>query len=255
MIVVWGLGEMGGVFAHAFLRLGRRVAPVTRQLDPASVARAIDDPELVLIAVGEGDLHHVLGQVPDAWRERLVLLQNELLPRDWERHGIERLTVASVWFEKKRTKPLHVVLPTIVAGPAASSVVDALAALDLPAEEVPEPRLLFELVKKNLYILTSNIAGLKVGGTVGELWTDHRALARDVAAEVLAIQAWLAGTALPEHELIDGLVGAFEADPGHGCTGRSAPARLARALDHADAAGLAVPTLRSIATEGGVTPG
>jgi len=41
---------------------------------------------------------------------------------------------------------------------------------------------------------------------------------------------------------------AFDGDPEHGCTGRSAPARLARAIRQADAAGLAVPRLREIAT-------
>ena len=39
------------------------------------------------------------------------------------------------------------------------------------------------------------------------------------------------------------MVAAFLADPDHGCTGRSAPARLARAIAHADRAGLAVPEL------------
>ncbi len=255
MIVVWGLGEMGGAFAHAFLRLGRRVAPVTRALDPVAVARAIPEPELVVVAVGERDLPVVLEQVPDGWRDRLLLLQNELLPVDWQAHRIERPTVASVWFEKKRSKPLNVVLPTPVAGPDAADVVRALDAHDLPAHEVPEERLLFELVKKNLYILTANLAGLEVGGTVEALWRDHRQLARDVAAEVLEIQAWRAGEALPTRALMDGLVAAFEGDPTHGCTGRSAPARLARALDHADRAGLRVPTLRAIASRHGVTPG
>jgi len=40
---------------------------------------------------------------------------------------------------------------------------------------------------------------------------------------------------------------AFDGDPDHGCMGRSAPARLARALQQANEAGLAVPKLRQIA--------
>ena len=39
---------------------------------------------------------------------------------------------------------------------------------------------------------------------------------------------------------------AFEGDPEHNCMGRSAPARLARALSQADAAALPVETLREI---------
>jgi hypothetical protein len=42
-------------------------------------------------------------------------------------------------------------------------------------------------------------------------------------------------------------VEAFEGDPQHKCMGRSAPARLQRALELADAAGIAAPTLRRIA--------
>jgi hypothetical protein len=46
---------------------------------------------------------------------------------------------------------------------------------------------------------------------------------------------------------------AFAADPAHGRAGRSAPARLKRALRHADAAGLPVPDLGEIAARHGVT--
>ncbi len=40
---------------------------------------------------------------------------------------------------------------------------------------------------------------------------------------------------------------AFDGDPAHRCMGRSAPARLARALEHAEHLRLPVPTLRAIA--------
>ena len=102
---------------------------------------------------------------------------------------------------------------------------------------------------KNLYILTSNIAGLKVGGTVGELWSDHQAFARAVADDVLALQEALTESRFEHEPLIQAMVEAFNGDPAHGCMGRSAPARLARALDHADRLGLEVPTLRTIAAE------
>ena len=45
------------------------------------------------------------------------------------------------------------------------------------------------------------------------------------------------------------MVRAFDGDPGHPCTGRSAPARLRRALEHADRLEIKVPTLRQIADE------
>lgn len=247
-VVVVGLGEMGGIFAHGLLRCGRPVFPVTRASDPREVAREVPAPALVLVAVGEDALHDVLQTLPAEWRDRTALLQNELLPADWERHGLSRPTVASVWFEKKRDKPVHVVLPTVVAGPNARVLVEALTALDLPVTLVPEHRLLFELVKKNLYILTTNIAGLEVGGTVGALLAEHRALAMAVAEDVLAIQAARAGVSLEGDALLAAMVEAFEADPEHGCRGRSAPARLARALEVANGAGLEVPTLHRLAS-------
>jgi hypothetical protein len=43
------------------------------------------------------------------------------------------------------------------------------------------------------------------------------------------------------------MVEAFEGDQDHRCMGRSAPARLARALQHADRLEISLPTLREIA--------
>jgi ketopantoate reductase len=110
-----------------------------------------------------------------------------------------------------------------------------------------ESELLFELVVKNVYILTTNCAGLVAGGTVSELWENHRELTDTVAREVIQIQEALSGQAFDADKLIRAMLVAFDGDPEHGCTGRSAPARLARALQQADAAGLAVPRLREIA--------
>jgi hypothetical protein len=103
-------------------------------------------------------------------------------------------------------------------------------------------------VRKNIYILTTNIAGLAVGGgTVSELWKNHESLVRDVANDVMDIQAHLTNVSNVNRErLINGMLEAFAGDPDHGCMGRSAPARLARALKIADQAGLAVNTLRAI---------
>ena len=49
--------------------------------------------------------------------------------------------------------------------------------------------------------------------------------------------------------MIQAMLVAFDGDLAHQCMGRSAPARLQRALEHADRHGLAVPTLRAIAAE------
>jgi hypothetical protein len=246
-IVIIGIGEIGGVFARGLLRCGYPVYPITRLMDVNSAAHDIPEPELVLVSVGEDDLHPVLDVMPPAWADRLVLLQNELLPRDWQGHDLQAPTVISVWFEKKKGQDVKVLLPSPVFGRGASIVAGALEALGIPARTVAdEHAMLMELVRKNLYILTSNVAGLIADGTVEELWRDNRQLAQDVAADVLELQASLTGTVLPRDELLRGMVEGFEADPHHRCTGRTAPQRLERALRNADAAGLQVPTLREI---------
>ncbi|MFP4130842.1 MAG: ketopantoate reductase family protein [Thiohalospira sp.] len=246
-VILQGVGELGGVFARALLRAGHPVYPVTRDMAPREIEAEYPEPALVLLTVGEADLHPALEAMPEAWRQRVGLLQNELLPRDWEAHGIEQPTVIAAWFEKKPGQDHKVVIPSPAHGPAAGLLVEALNGLGIPAREVNDAAAMrFELVRKNVYILTTNIAGLECGGTVTELWRDHQELARQVAHEVMDIQAWLTGEELDREALIDGMVEAFEGDPDHKNTGRSAPARLARAIEHADAAGLSVPRLREL---------
>lgn len=243
-----GMGEMAGVFARGLLKLGHPVYPVTRGMDMVQAAQDFPEPEAVILSVGEKDLHPALEAIPAAWRDRLVLLQNELLPKDWQAHNIANPTVISVWFEKKPGQDFKVLIPSPVYGPHAQLIHDALTALGIPARMVEnEEQLLFELVCKNVYILTTNISGLEVGGNVHELWSQHQDLAREVANEVMDIQQWLTGEKPEREELIQGMVTAMEGDPAHMCMGRSAPARLARAIQQADAAGLAVPKLRDLA--------
>ena len=245
-VVVVGMGEMGSVFARGFLRAGYPVFPVVRNMDMASVADEIEVPELVLIAVAEADLHSVLQQVPAAWSDRLVLLQNELLPNDWLQYELDP-TVISVWFEKKKGMDSKVIIPSPVYGKHASDVAQALVSIDIATHILQsDEALLFELVLKNVYILTTNIAGLQTGGNVGELWADHRGVATAVANEVIELQQALTGQQFDSAALIDGMVNAFNGDLNHQCMGRSAPGRLARALDLAEKKGLNLETLKKI---------
>jgi len=176
------------------------------------------------------------------------LLQNELLPRDWEQHGLAQPTVISVWFEKKPGQEAKVLIPSPVYGPQANILAAALAAIHIPARVLEnKSELLFELVVKNVYIVTTNCAGLVTGGNVSELWSEHRELAEGVAREVISIQETLAGRSFDADALIRGMLAAFDGDPDHKCMGRSAAARLTRALQQAATAGLDVPHLREIA--------
>jgi len=249
-VILIGAGEMGGVFARGLLRAGYPIHPVNRNDSIEACANAIPDPAFVVIGVAEGDLHPLLKEIPAAWRDRLVLLQNELLPRDWQQHGLENPTVISVWFEKKKGMDFKVIIPSPVFGPYAETIARALATLEISTKVLTTPaELLQELVLKNVYILTTNIAGLKTGGNVGELWDQHQPLARTIAYEVIDLQQWLTGETLNREALVDGMVEAFDGDLNHNCMGRSAPARLQRALQLADEAEIELPTMRKISQE------
>ena len=250
-IVIIGMGEMAGVFARGFLRLGHPVYPVTRDMSIATVAAELPSPALVLVAVGEADLHPTLEQIPTLWLDKLGLLQNELLPRDWHAHDLADPTVISVWFEKKKGMDYKVLIPSPVFGPAAELIAAALGTIDIPTTiPATTDELCYELVRKNVYILTTNIAGLQAGGNVSELWQNHQQLARDVANDVMQLQAWLTNVSDVDRErLINGILEAFDGDPEHGCMGRSALGRLARALELAEKAGIDVPTLQRISNE------
>ena len=248
-VIIIGIGEMGGVFARGFLRSGYPVYPVTREFDLQQVASEVREPASVLIAVAEKALPEILQQIPEAWANKLCLLQNELLPNDWE--WMEQPpTVISVWFEKKQGMDTKVIIPSPVYGPQAELLAEALAALNIPSRILHNPdELLFELVVKNLYILTSNIAGLITGGSVGELWKNHNVFTLEVAEEIITLQEALTEAYFDHEKLIEAMVSAFNGDPDHQCMGRSAPARLDRALKYAKQYNLKLDTLQTIASE------
>jgi hypothetical protein len=246
-VVIIGLGEMAGVFCRGFLRTGYPVYPVTREASLQDMAREVPDPELILLSVAEKDFHSALDAVPAPWRAKLVFLQNELLPDDWKRHHIQSPTVISVWFEKKKGQDFKVLIPSPVFGPKSMVVANALASLEIPTQAVTsEDQLLYELVLKNVYILTTNIAGLVVGGNVEALWNQHRPLAQEIASDIMDIQDSISGTKHDRTELLAGMARAIEGDLQHRCMGRSAAQRLQNAIACADQAGLKVPKLREI---------
>lgn len=251
-VVVVGLGQLGGVFSHGFLRSGHPVVPVLRDTSPAEVVRLSPEPALVLVAVGEDDLRATVAGLPAQWRTRMALLQNELLPAQWLELGVADPTVAVVWFEKKAGREVHNVLPTVLAGPGAPLLAAALAQVHVPTRTVAGDDLLHELVAKNLYILVLNLAGLAVKGSAGDLLTVHRALCDSLAREVIALERALVGQdqqRLDDGRLVEALELAIASDPGHGLAGRSAPRRLERSLAHARRLGLELPHLERLGRE------
>jgi ketopantoate reductase len=247
-IVVLGIGELGSVFSRAFLKNNHAVYPITRSTDIDELKASID-PELILVCTAEGDLQSALSSIPAEWKDRVAMMQNELLPRDWKSHNFTNPTVISVWFEKKKGMDSKVLISSPAYGAKAKILVESLALIDIPAHVViDDDALLFELVLKNLYILTTNIAGLAIepGTNVDDLRNQHLSLMREVSKDILSLQTQLTGQSFDETQLEQGMIKAFEGDLKHGCMGRSASARLDRALDQANEFNLEVPTLQKI---------
>ena len=249
--MIIGMGELGEIFARGFLKLGYPVYPVLRSMQLSTVVSAIPEPELVLLAVGEEDLHSQLDILPEDWSDRLAFLQNELLPRDWHRHDIVDPTVIVVWFDKKKGRPFKALLPSYVSGPKAALITSSLQIIDVPCREISREQHLYEMIRKNLYILTVNIAGLKMspGSTVNKLWADYREMTEILVKDLLDVQEWLVQGKLPRDKLLAGMLEVFSADPEHICRGRTAPERLNRVLKFANIAGISVPMLQAISIE------
>lgn len=247
-IVFIGIGELASVFARGFLSCGHPVYPITRDMNISHEYQNITLPKLVLVTVPENELCSVLDKMPKAWRNKVGLVQNELLPRDWQTHSIENPTVTVVWFEKKKGMEVTNILQSPSFGPNAPIISKALLSIGVPAPILEnEQDLLYELVRKTVYILTVNIAGLVNNCTVEELWAQHQSLAREIAKEVILIQESLTGKQLPYEKLIDGMVEGIKDCPNRFCLGRSALLRLKRALKYAEKANLKTPKLLGIA--------
>jgi hypothetical protein len=247
-IVVLGIGELGSVFSRAFLRNNYPVFPITRDTNIDEVKQSID-PEMILVCTAENDLQSALKSIPDEWKDRVAMMQNELLPRDWEDHQFINPTVISVWFEKKKGMDSKVLIPSPAFGPKAKILVESLQKIDISARELlSADSLLFELILKNLYILTTNISGLaiKPGASVKDLYDDHFDLMMEVMNDIIKIQSSLTGTKLIAEDFEKSLREAFDGDPDHKCMGRSAPQRLQRALELATEFQIETPVLKKI---------
>ncbi len=248
--IVIGLGELGSIFATGLLKNGHQIIPISRHDNLQEIAKAHPKPDSVWICVGEKDIHFVLSHIPDTWQQQLVLIQNELLPQDWLQHNISEPTAISVWFEKKAGKLPQVVLPSVVLGNLAAEVIAIYSKLGLPCRQLDtEAALLFELVVKNIYIQTTNIAGLVAGGTTKALVEEYHQLMQAVAKEIIQLQEALTQQCFDHDSLMQAFIAACYGDPNHNCMGRSAPARLTRAVALTKEYQLDLPTIRDIAAE------
>lgn len=246
-IIIIGIGQLGRIFANAFLYAGYPVYPIVKHTRIDDVAAKINAPACVLVAVSENDLTAVLPHLPSHWSARIALLQNELLPYVWENYLAAAPTVISVWFEKKKGQDIKVLLPSPLYGPKAALIADALEMIDIPCLRLSgKEQLIDELVIKNVFIFMTNICGLYTGGTTHELWKTHGSLARSIGREVIRLQERLTGATFSENAIFDKIKTAIESDPEHKCKGRSAPQRLKRILSLSTELKLDIPQIRSL---------
>jgi hypothetical protein len=117
--------------------------------------------------------------------------------------------VISVWFEKKKGMDSKVLISSPVFGPKAQILVASLALIDIPAHVLTsQDELLFELVLKNLYILTTNIAGLLIEkeATVEDLHNQHPNLMHKISNDILSLQAQLTGQTFDTQKLEQSII-------------------------------------------------
>lgn len=248
-LVVYGLGELGQLYGAAALRAGFRVTPITRASDPTQVLGALSPDVPILVAVGEGALDGVLANLASAHAGSVILLQNELFPSQWRRHGIAP-TVFVPWFLKKRGVPLLVARPTPVYGRHAALVHTLHEGLRIPAATLASEQALHQaLVDKYAFILTSNVLGLLRDRTLA-LWLQEDPLrVRALAAEAAELGARLCESDVDRTETVRVVEEGMRALGAMSARGRTAGERLARALEHARRLDLTVPELTRAAHE------
>ena len=77
------------------------------------------------------------------------------------------------------------------------------------------PVVFLKLVRKNMFILTTNICGLETKSNVNDLWKNQAALMNNVFDDVLEVQQYLTGKMFNRDQLLSSALTAFEADPEH----------------------------------------
>lgn len=259
VVVVIGIGQLGQTFSSGLLRTGHQVIPVTRRDSPAAIAECFPFPKAVVVAVAEDGIENMLQTLPAVWRDRLILLQNELLPSTWRKHGIDSPTVFVCWYEKKQHSALldPSGAPSQVYGKHAQLVAEAHQELGIGCHVLSsEVELLHALVAKAVLILVINICGLvlpytspHVGGTFEQLLCSHAQLFQDVARESLLIQVALCeivATSAEKALILNRVLRMMRSIPEHRNCGRVARQRLERALSHAQRLGLDAPALLSV---------
>jgi hypothetical protein len=188
---VIGMGEVGRRLAAALTGAGVEVLPVTRD---AGWPEALRDPgALLLVCVREEALASVLARLESVVPERVVLMQN-----GWIRPLLGRFGAATrglIWFTSKGAF-FRVLRPSVLAGPVAEPLAEALARGRIAAEVVPDAAFAVAEVEKmgfNCVVgLPLAVHGLSLGGYLTQRCEEADAL----FAESVAVPARVLGASV-----------------------------------------------------------
>ncbi len=240
-----GLGELGRLYAGAALRAGYRVTPITRGQSPADALSGLPEATPILLAVGEEARASALDSLPKTRVSQTIWLQNELFPRDWAAFS-QAPTVLVPWLLQKRGKPLTVLHPSPVFGKHATLVSAIHQAIDLPAVPIEPEQGAAALRDKYAFILTMNALGLVKDAPLGWFLAQERALIDALLREAAELACRLCNVPAAYDHVAQLAVTAFGALRDISPRGRTALARVERALQHAAIEKLALPTLQSL---------
>ena len=247
--VVWGPGELGRWFGGAALRLGMRVTPITRGMNPREAMAGLDHETPILVAVGESELENVLSAMPEVRKSSVLLLQNELFAPMWQRHHV-RPTVMVPWLLKKRGQPELVGRATRVHGVHADLVAALHRVLGVPCTTLEDVSAVHQaLVEKYAFILTINALGLVHDATLFELLSLEPVRVKALSAEATRLGAALSNASIDETESVNATYEGMRALGTIRARGRTAGARVKRALAQASARELELPVLEQLAKE------
>lgn len=247
-LVVYGLGELGQLYGAAALRAGLRVTPITRQSDPQAVLAEVGPEVPILVAVGEKALDEVLAGLGPERSHGLILLQNELFPRQFQ--GLPTPTVFVPWLLKKRGMPLLIARDTPVFGRFAVLVHELHAALALPTSELTSEEALHQaLIEKYAFIVTINALGVLRDRTLAMWLQEDPHLVQALAAETAGLGSALCGAPVDLAACLRAVKQAMHALGAIAARGRSAPERVARALAEGARLGIALPELARVAQQ------
>lgn len=243
-LVVYGVGQLGQLFAGGALRLGLRVLPVVRETDRAAVFEGLPPRTPVLLSVPEDALEQAVHDVPGDRHGDVMLVQNELFPKRWHALGLDSPTVLVVWLSKKKGRPVEVARPTFAFGRHARLAVEMHRALDLPAQILEDEVALHqELVSKFSFILAINALGVVENLTLGAWLEKDRARVMALADEARLLAEAHLGASVDAEYVELAVVEAMTALHDYPARGRTARARVERAVRDAAAYGLSLPRL------------